>query len=200
MHRAAREALQHGSERVRRLFPSKCCDLTGVGEFCIEDCGGSDRYAQHMEAWNKARISQDVTGHCHVICAGLPRPPHVFHAEKWADGWISQGHTFQETAETLLGYNVTVDWSVCRYLQRDRPEPYERVREEVTDYLGDKVKIDVPRAIALYPSARELGDTGKLANRQNLDYLHAIGIYPEERLRTIGATDGRAWVTYDEEM
>lgn len=76
----------------------------------------------------------------------------------------ARGHGFAWIANAVLGYNATMDYSVCRYLQRDHPKPWERVRERVTDYLGGTCEVDAPRSIALFPGARDIGDASKLGN------------------------------------
>ena len=116
----------------------------------------------------------------------------------------ARGHDFAWIANAVLGYNATMDYSVCRYLQRDHPKPWERVRERVTDYMGSTCEVDAPRSIALFPGARDIGDVSKLGNAQNLAYLNARGVCPEDRPRLIGATpDGAGgwvpWISYDED-
>lgn len=204
LHRAARSALDRTGERVRRCFPELTCGLDHVGEFDIESCAGGARWPLHWEAWNKARLSMAQDGSYHVTCAGLPRPEGAYHIERWCDDMAARGRDFAWIANAVLGYNATMDYSVCRYLQRDHPKPWERVREAVTDYLGNTCEVDAPRSIALFPGARDIGDASKLGNAQNLEYLNARGVFPEDRPRLIGATpDGQGgwkpWISYDED-
>ncbi len=204
LHDAARRALDVTGARVRECHPELASDLAHVGEFDIEDCAGHSRYPLHWEAWNKARMSLDADGRAHVTCAGLPRPPDAYHIERWADDMMGAGASFEECAGAVLGYNATVDYSVCRYLQRDHPRPWDRFRGTVTDWRGDTWEVDAPRAIALFPGSRDLGDEEKLVNRQNMDYLRSIGVKFEERPRTIGASreggEWSPWIAYDEEF
>lgn len=194
LHAAARSAIDMGSERVRRNFPHLASDLAGVGEFDIEDCGGATRYPLHFEAWNKARLDRDAQGRYHVTCAGLSRPSGRYTVEDWARDMEAQGHSFEEVAGALLGYNTVVDYGLCYHLERTHPHPAERVRREVTDYLGNAVYVDAPASIALYPSARVIGDTTKLSNAQNLEYLRSINIRPDDSVKFIGHDEGRAYL------
>ena len=70
--------------------------------------------------------------------------------------------------------------------------------------MGGTCEVDAPRSIALFPGARDIGDDTKLGNAQNLAYLNARGVFPEDRPRLIGATpDGKGgwvpWISYDED-
>lgn len=194
LHASARSAIDMGSERVRRNFPHLASDLAGVGEFDIEDCGGSNRYPLHFEAWNKARLDRDAQGRYHVTCAGLSRPSGRYTVEDWARDMEARGHSFEEVAGALLGYNTVVDYGLCYHLERTHPHPAERVRREVTDYLGRTAYVDAPASIALYPSARVIGDTTKLSNAQNLEYLRSIDIRPDDSVKFIGHDEGRAYL------
>ena len=44
----------------------------------------------------------------------------------------------------------------------------------VTDYRGEAARVDVPEAIALYPSGRWLGESDKQANGENIAYLRNV--------------------------
>lgn len=194
LHKAARSAIGYGSERVRRNYPHLSSELRGVGEFDIEGCGNSNRYPLHYEAWNKARLDRDTEGRYHITCAGLSRPSGYYTVEDWAHDMEAQGHVFDEIASTLLGYNTVVDYGLCYHLERTHPHPADRYTGEVTDYLGSTSFVDAPASIALYPSARVIGDTTKIANQQNLEYLKSIGIEPDATVKFIGHEEGRPYL------
>lgn len=194
LHRAARAAIDHGSERVRRNFPHLASELSGVGEFDVEDCGGSNRYPLHWEAWNKARMDRDVCGAYHIICAGLSRPSDRYNAEDWARDMDEAGMCFEEVATSLLGYNSVVDYGLCYHLERTRPHPADRVRRDVTDWRGETAHVDAPASIALYPSARVIGDTSKISNAQNLQYLREIGRDIDDSVKFMGHDEGGAYI------
>lgn len=194
LHRAARAAIDHGSERVRRNFPYLASELSGVGEFDIEDCGGATRYPLHWEAWNKARMDRDALGAYHIICAGLSRPSDRYNAEDWARDMEAAGMGFEDVASSLLGYNSVVDYGLCYHLERTRPHPAERVRRDVTDWRGNTAHVDAPASVALYPSARVIGDTTKISNAQNLQYLREIGREVDDAVKFLGHNEGGAYL------
>lgn len=196
LHRAARSALGRGSERVRRNYPHLASDLTGVGEFCIEDCGGANRYPLHWEAWNKARLSRESSGAYHVTCAGLSRPKGRYNVEDWARDMEARGMDFEAVARSVLGYNTIVDYGLCYHLERSHPHPAERVQRIVTDYRGESAWVDEPATIALYPSARVVGDTDKISNRQNVEYLRDMGREPDTTLKFIGQSEGVPYIDF----
>lgn len=197
LHNAARNAINMGSERVRRNFGHLASELRGVGTFDIEKCGRAKRYPLHFEAWNKARLDRDTDGKYHITCAGLSRPHGFYTVEDWAQDMEREGMSFEEIASTLLGYNTLVDYGLCYYLERSHPQPCDRFQGEVTDYLGNTEYVDVPESIALYPSARVIGDTNKISNRQNLEYLRSRGIDPDSSIKFIGQNDGRPYLDRD---
>lgn len=81
LHHAIETAIDNTMRRVRVTAPDMASTLEHVGKFEVEDCGGSSRYVEHVELWNKARVSVDVGGRVHVTCAGLPRPADVYTIE-----------------------------------------------------------------------------------------------------------------------
>lgn len=171
LHEAIEAALDRTMRRVRVTAPDMASTLEHVGKFEVEDCGGSSRYAEHVELWNKARVSFDKNGLVHVTCAGLPRPDGVYTIEDFIVDIMRTGHGFAETVQMSLGYDVLVDYAICHTLQRNRPHVWDRYVGTVTDYRGETYHVDVPEAIALYPSGRWLGESDKQANGENLAYL-----------------------------
>lgn len=171
LHNAIENAINRTMRRVRNTAPDMASTLDHIGKFEVEDCGGATRYAEHMELWNKARVSLDKNGRVHVTCAGLPRPDGVYTIEDFIADLMHAGHGFREAVQISLGYDVLVDYEICHTLQRNRPHVCGRYVGTVTDYRGATYHVDTPEAIALYPSGRWLGESDKQANGENLTYI-----------------------------
>lgn len=168
--KASKMAIDRVSSRLRETLPDHASDLEGVGSFEVESCGATTRYVKHMELWNKARVSLDSSGQVHVTCAGLSRPAHAYNVEDFIED-VSRETSFDYAATQTLGYNVKVANEVSHMLQRTHPAPWDVVDGEITDYLGNTSHIHAPEAICLYPESRVLGETDKLSNLENVDYL-----------------------------
>lgn len=171
LHTAIENAINRTMRRVRTTAPDMASTLDHIGKFEVEDCGGTTRYAEHVELWNKARVSLDMARRVHVTCAGLPRPDGMYTIEDFVGEIIRAGHGFAETIRLALGYDVLVDYEICHTLQRNRPHVWDRYVGTVTDYRGATCHVDVPEAIALYPSGRWLGESDKQANGENISYM-----------------------------
>lgn len=174
LHDAVETAINNTMRRVRVTAPDMASTLDHIGKFEVEDCGGITRYARHMELWNKARVSLDVAGRVHITCAGLPRPDGAYTAEDFIRDLIGAGRDFADVIRLALGYDVLVDYEICHTLQRNRPRVWDRYVGVVTDYRGETARVDVPEAIALYPSGRWLGESDKQANGENIAYLRNV--------------------------
>lgn len=174
LHTAIENAINLTMRRVRNTAPDMASTLDHIGKFEVEDCGGVTRYAEHVELWNKARVSLDMSGRVHVTCAGLPRPDGVYTIEDCIEDIMHMGHGFAETIRSALGYDVLVDYEICHTLQRNRPHVWGRYVGTVTDYRGATYHVDAPEAIALYPSGRWLGESDKQANGENLAYMRDV--------------------------
>ena len=174
LHNAIETAINRTMRRVHVTAPDMASTLDHIGQFEVEDCGGATRYAEHMELWNKARISLDGNGCVHVTCAGLPRPDGVYTIEDFMADVMRTGHGFAETVQMSLGYDVLVDYEICHTLQRNRPHACDRYIGDVTDYLGETAHVDTPEAIGLYPSGRWLGESDKQTNLENITYLRSV--------------------------
>lgn len=174
LHTAIENAINLTMRRVRNTAPDMASTLDHIGKFEVEDCGGTTRYAEHVELWNKARVSLDMSGRVHVTCAGLPRPDGVYTIENCIEDIMHMGHGFAETIRSALGYDVLVDYEICHTLQRSRPHVWDRYVGTVTDYRGATYHVDAPEAIALYPSGRWLGESDKQANGENLAYMRDV--------------------------
>lgn len=171
LHTAIDNAINITMRRVRDTAPDMASTLEHIGKFEVEDCGGTTRYAEHMELWNKARVSLDKNGRVHVTCAGLPRPDGMYTIEDFIADVMRTGHGFAETVQMSLGYDVLVDYDICHTLQRNRPHVWDTYVGTVTDYQGATHHVDAPEAIALYPSGRWLGESDKQTNGENLTYI-----------------------------
>lgn len=174
LHTAIENAINLTMRRVRNTAPDMASTLDHIGKFEVEDCGGTTRYAEHVELWNKARVSLDMSGRVHVTCAGLPRPDGVYTIEDCIENIMHMGHGFAETIRLALGYDVLVDYEICHTLQRNRPHVWDRYVGTVTDYRGTTYHVDATEAIALYPSGRWLGESDKQANSENLAYMRDV--------------------------
>lgn len=195
LHTAIENAINLTMRRVRNTAPDMASTLDHIGKFEVEDCGGTTRYAEHVELWNKARVSLDVSGRVHVTCAGLPRPGGVYTIEDCIEDIMCMGHGFAETVRLALGYDVLVDYEICHTLQRNRPHAWDRYVGTVTDYRGATCHVDAPEAIALYPSGRWLGESDKQANGENLSYMaRAYNRHVETTPRELIVRDGRPMI------
>lgn len=195
LHTAIENAINLTMRRVRNTAPDMASTLDHIGKFEVEDCGGTTRYAEHVELWNKARVSLDMSGRVHVTCAGLPRPAGVYTIEDCIEDIMRMGHGFAETVRLSLGYDVLVDYEICHTLQRNRPHVWDRYVGTVTDYQGMTYHVDAPEAIALYPSGRWLGESDKQANCENLAYMRDVyNRYVETLSRELIVRDGRPMI------
>ena len=201
LHIAVEKAIDSTMDRIRKNYPDKASKLEGIGKFECEKCAGYDRWAYHMEAWNKARVSLSQDGKVHITCAGLSRPIGAYTIENFMEDLINGihynnsdifgnnsnsksfglvcGHGFSNTMVSsifynVLGYNVFVPYSLCFSLEHFRPEPNDYFVGEITDYLGNTYTVNQHQAIALYESGRYLGDTTKRSNFDNIQYLKNI--------------------------
>lgn len=192
LHHAIETAIDTIMRRVHGTAPDMASTLEHVGKFEVEDCGGGTRYAEHVELWNKARISLDGNGHVHVTCAGLPRPDGVYTIEDFIADVMRTGRGFAETVQMSLGYDVLVDYEICHTLQRNRPHACDRYTGDVTDYRGETTHVDAPEAIGLYPSGRWLGESDKQANEENITYLQTTyNRHVETTPRELTLTNGK---------
>jgi hypothetical protein len=195
LHTAIENAINLTMRRVRNTAPDMASTLDHIGKFEIEDCGGTTRYAEHVELWNKARVSLDMSGRVHVTCAGLPRPDGVYTIENCIEDIMHMGHGFAETIRAALGYDVLIDYEICHTLQRNRPHVWDRYVGVVTDYRGATYHVDVSEAIALYPSGRWIGESDKQANGENLAYMRDVYNRNVETLpRELIVRDGRPMI------
>lgn len=178
LHAACRAAKARSQSRIRRNFPQFASELDKIGEFDFEPATKtSPLYEQHIEFWNKARVSF-VEGHTHITFAGMSRPERpegfegtAYNIEELMDALIVKGYTFEQVANACCSYNAALSPTVGHALMRNRPSNSDRVIELVTDYLGHTEQVDAPAAQALYPIWKTNGDTEKASNAANVHYL-----------------------------
>lgn len=188
LHNAITIAIDETMYRVRECYPQYASSLKDVGIFECEKCDGYDRYKYHMEAWNKARISISQDMNIHVTCAGLSRPPKMYHIELFIKDMLKNGYDIHEILPLILGYNVFVTHDICHALEHKRPKVTDTLDINITDYLGDTYRVNQTQAIALYNSGRMLGDTSKKTNYDNVKYLRDI--------QKINIDDSEKWLEY----
>lgn len=188
LHIAVTRSIDVCMQRVRSRYPDYASTLDEVGCFEVEN--PDSPYVEHMEAWNKARVSWDGE-HAHITCAGLSRPHDAYNIEKYIDDIIACGHRFAEVAPLALGFGVEVAEPISHGIEHARPHPWERVDMDVTDYLGDTARVSSYRSVALYPVSRVLGDLDQGVNLRSLEYLESIGVDVETRRRLLDVRAGR---------
>lgn len=168
---ASKSAIDRTMTRVRRDWPRYASELTGIGAFDIEECEeGTTRWAYHMEAWNKCRISVGEDMRCHITAAGLSRPHGMYNIEDYVNDMLKTDAP-ENVLPDCIGYNVYVPACLAHSLQRNRPLPIERFNADVTDYLGITSNVDAPQAVALYSVGRWLGETSMPSNMESVRYL-----------------------------
>lgn len=189
LHQATTKAIDLSQTRLRANFPDLASTLDDVGCFEVEPASaGSDFYSYHMEAWPKARISIDAEGSAHVVCAGLSRPHGAYTIEKWLDQMIAQGFKPDALLPMALGYNTSITNDVSHALDHHKPAFVDHLKADITDYQGNRASVDTHEAIAIFETARRLGDTTKRTNAANVAYLESVGRAPDttEKVLTTG--------------
>lgn len=167
---ASKRAIDTCMARMREQFPDKASKLTGIGSFDVEGCGDGTRWENHMEAWNKARLSES-NGHSHITCAGLSRPEGSYTIEMFVNGLLAAGYDVGSVFKLVLGYNVSVTNSICHALEGHHPRATDMFDSDVTDYLGNVTHVMAHESNALYPASRMLGETAKPTNARTVAYL-----------------------------
>lgn len=195
---ASKAAIDVTMQRVRRDWPSKASTLDKIGSFDIEECEkGKTRWAYHMEAWNKCRVSVGVNMHCHITAAGVSRPHGLYHIENYIDDMLKRD-TPENVLPACVGYNVYVPAYLSHALQRTNPLPIERFVGDVIDYKGLTAHVDAPQAVALYPCGRWLGETNTPSNAENVYYLkQKYGREVRTDLRSLNMKDGEPHIEND---
>lgn len=169
---AALDKARHSTtRRVREQYPQYYAELTDIGYYEEEAT-----YKRFYSAYNKAYISGDEF---HITLAGVPS---LFKGkdgerglEAWARDYIAQGHTWQETAGLILGYNVTIDADISGLNGRHHPGWATRWAAPVTDYNGVTSYVDEPIGIGLAPMPKTIGGYSNVENRINAGYATRHG-------------------------
>ena len=201
LHSAIRNALDITMQRVRKLYPTLSSKLEQIGEFDCEKCGGYDRWKYHMEGWNKARISVSQDNKVHITCAGLSRPIGQYTIENFIEDLIKAGYDVEELFQNVLGYNVFVTHDLCFALEHYNPKCNDIIDTEITDYLGNTYDVCQTEAIALYDSGRQLGDTAKRTNADNLKYLQTVqNLEIDDSEKWLQLIDGEAQIVIGGEI
>lgn len=191
LHDAIECAILRGNERIRRNYPTVAGDLSDVGKFEVEDCGGSTRYKYQIDYWNKARISIDQSLHAHVTFAGLPRPAGVFNIENFIEHMFANNNP-ADVLKLSIGFNSVVDVELAYTLETHQAQAQDVVKTTVTDYLGNSEEIEMHESNALYPVPRFLGSVEMFGNMQTLTYLESVlHKQLEKRLRFLSIEDNR---------
>ena len=195
---ASKAAIDRTMQRVRRDWPGQASTLDKIGSFDIEECEtGKTRWAYHMEAWNKCRVSVGVDMHCHITAAGVSRPHGAYHIENYIDDLLKTAPP-EDVLPACVGYNVFVPPYLSHALQRTRPLPIERFSADVADYQGNTAHVDAPQAVALYPCGRWLGETTAPSNAENVIYLkRKYNRDVRTDLRSLNMKDGEPYIEND---
>lgn len=157
-------------ERVRRQFPQHFDPLEEIGyyvhEWTVENFSAS---------WNKSYIRLQ-NGEPRITIAGINSNGYTLNntrvsLENMAARML-ETKSFEEVASVILGYNTTIDFSIIHFNERTAPEWGSRFIGEIVDYKGVKHNVNAPAALALYPSAKTIGDTSTKDNARNV--VHAL--------------------------
>lgn len=178
------------TERVRTSYPQKHTELKGVGHYECEA-----HYTRFYSAYNKAYIAGDDW---HITLAGVPSLYKGHDGERgletWARDYVAQGHTWQETAGLVLGYNVCIDADITGLNGRSHPEWASRWNAEVVDYLGYSAYVEEPQGIGLAPMPKVIGGYQNPENRVNAQYAMQHGFVNTEPCMLTWNKEGKAEV------
>lgn len=146
--------------RVKNAFPHYYDQLDGIGHYVSEF-----QTQRYCASWNKAYLMQDDKGY-HLTVAGLP-------SNSIEDFANNLNESYENVCNILLGYNVTYSHDVTGLNARKFPEWGDTIFEHITDYLGNKVLVCEPSALAIYPMSKTINDTSNPENAINLTYAKA---------------------------
>lgn len=196
---ASKKAIDKSMARLRKTFPKFASTLTGIGSFDIENRG--HHYSDHIELWNKCRVSWDAENNrAHVTCAGLRRPAKQVNIENAIEKLIPK-YGIDAVLNTLVGYNVCVMPNVSHALEHHKPKAIDTIDMDVTDWNGTTRHVTSHQSTALYPSARWLGETLKATNLSSVNYLRDMyGRDVNTHCRYIDYDGERITVTEDTEF
>ena len=189
LHDAIDKAKAHICKRVKRNYPAMYDKLDGIGHYVVEFA--SDRFCT---SWNKAYCMHDLENdgkrHFAFTIAGIPTKRGL---NQIADRLYEQGYTFADICNKLLGYNVTVSYDLLKLHARKFPEWGEILYNKVTDYQGKTCTVAECAALALYPMAKTINDTGNKENHDNA--IKALENNPDVNIDDLIITDrGLTWL------
>lgn len=164
--KSSADAILEAQRKIREKFSNMASSLKGIGAFEIENAG--HHYETHLELWNKTRISWD--GKAHITAAGIARPLHKYHLGTFIDD-LAKNNKIEDVMQLCMGYNKFISYDVSHALEGYRPNAKDRLNMSVTDYLGNTAYVTAHQSVALYPVNRQLGETAKISNLQNVKYL-----------------------------
>ena len=161
LSRAIDKAKGYILERVKRNFPEYYDELEGMGHYILEA-----EYEAFAAAWNKSYISlkDDKIG---LTIAGLPTSSGEHSVEAFFQELYDDNQVFAPIANMAIGYNVTYDFSLTKLNSKSHPSWIEFFDKRVKDYQGNTAHVFEPRAIALYPEPKTIGDTSTYDNNVN---------------------------------
>lgn len=153
--RAIDRAKRDTCARVRCAYPDLYDELEGIGHYVLEF--ETDRF---YAAWNKA-YCYDEHGKMKFTLAGVPVSNAKMENDvsRIAEKMSSDGKSFSEICNTLLGYNSIYAPDVTGLNQRVCPEWGSYFTGNITDYLGNTATVCEPAALALFPMSKMIGDT-----------------------------------------
>lgn len=188
LHDAITASLSRCQEHIHRGWPEMAAMLAGVGTF---ECKNNDAYINHVELWNKARVSEDSTRKIHVTCAGMSRPQGLYTiVDAIGELTHERGMSFGDAVSTCLGYNVQVGHGVSHALEHTHPSAADTVDMDVRDYLDVVSHVHAHQSMALYAVPRRVGDTSKRTNALSLAWLERQGRAVPSMVRTVDYVDG----------
>lgn len=174
LSRALDKSKRRICSRVRLSYPALYDSLPDIGHYVLEfesEC--------FCASWNKAYCTYDIDDrdgkrHFAFTLAGVPTSRRendsscFIGVNGYADRLASLGWTFEQVANLLLGYNVTLANDIIKLNARKFPEWGSLVFEHVTDYLGNDALVCEPAALALYPMSKTINDTSNEENNTNM--------------------------------
>lgn len=180
--RAVDTARERTCARASRNYGNALKDMEGMGHY-VEDLR-TDRF---FSAWNKAYMhgtSNDVS----IVVAGLPTDKGE-HSYNDLAKELMEVCTWNETCETLLGYNVTIGHGVTKLNDKVVPEFGEWFDGEI-----DGVRVNEPCAMAIRPCPITIGGSADPDNARNMQI--AVSNNPNVRTEPtyIDYIDGTGYV------
>lgn len=172
LHAAVDQAIEINQTYMRSQHPGYASQLENIGHFEIETIPGQEttRYSEHMELWNKARISRKGDKF-YITMAGIGQRKNQVSIRHVAENMWQNGVSFNQIGQTLCGYNTEIGENLSHILNPYHPIPGTIFDSNVTDYMGNTSHVCEPACVALRPSSKDICSTTVLDNQLNLQYL-----------------------------